>query len=99
MKLVPYILAALLATCVLDVAAVAPVPVAEREARLADVPAEVSTPSKPKVAPAARTCVRYGHRVDDRRVERVGTVAGQRGVEVVWVNPPMRRVCVAWSSA
>jgi hypothetical protein len=57
----------------------------------------------PPTRPAARAnrptrpCLRYQQQVDARKMQLVDTAAAQRGVGVVWINPPTRRVCVAWA--
>lgn len=45
----------------------------------------------------ARRCLRYQQQVDEAKMQRIGNAAAQRGVGVVWVNPPTRRVCVSWA--
>ncbi|GIX39763.1 MAG: hypothetical protein KatS3mg128_0812 [Silanimonas sp.] len=44
-----------------------------------------------------RRCLRYQQQVDEAKMQRIGAAAAQRGVGVVWINPPMRRVCVSWA--
>ncbi len=44
-----------------------------------------------------RRCLRYQQQVDEVKMQRIGAAAAQRGVGVVWINPPTRRVCVSWA--
>lgn len=74
---------------------------------VASAPADAGPPSRldevrerSAEAPAERTprrCLRYQQQVDEAKMQRIDTAAAQRGVGVVWINPPTRRVCVSWA--